>query len=152
MKLILVCVGNLKAGPEKALFDHYKSRITWPFEIREVVNRKEGTAQQVKEWEGDLLMAKIEPDSVIIGLDERGKSVSSTEFAQMLGNWRDDSVRSITFIIGGADGLSDAVRQRCHRLISFGQMTWPHMLVRGMLAEQLYRSQQILIGHPYHRE
>lgn len=152
MKLILLCVGNLKTGPEKALFDHYKSRLTWPLEVREVVCHKTGSAQQLKGWEGELLTQKIDADSVIIGLDEKGKSMSSIEFAQMLGSWRDEGVKSIIFIIGGADGLSEAVRKRCHHILSMGQLTWPHMLVRGMLAEQIYRAQQILIGHPYHRE
>lgn len=151
MKLILLCVGTLKSGPEKALLEQYRARLSWPFEMREVVCRKISTSNQVKDWEGELLLQAIEPDSVVIGLDERGKSPTSPEFAQLLDVHRNDGIKSLTFIIGGADGLSEAVRARCLQLISFGRMTWPHLLVRGMLVEQIYRAQQILIGHPYHR-
>lgn len=151
MKFILLCVGTLKAGPEKDLLDQYCTRLSWPFEMREFSCRKTGTPDQVKSWEGELLLQAIDPDSVVIGMDERGASLSSPEFAKILENYRHEGIKSLTFLIGGADGFSDAVRNRCQRLISFGHMTWPHLLVRGLLVEQLYRAQQILIGHPYHR-
>ncbi len=151
MKLILLCVGTLKAGPEKDLLDQYRTRLSWPFEMREVICRKIGSPDQVKSWEGELLLQAIDPDSVVVGLDERGASLTSPEFAKILENYRDEGTKSLTFLIGGADGFSDAARSRCQRLISFGQMTWPHLLVRGLLVEQIYRAQQILIGHPYHR-
>lgn len=151
MKLILLCVGTLKAGPEKDLLDQYRTRLSWPFEMREVNCRKTGTSDQVKFWEGELLLQAVDPDSVVIGLDERGSSPTSPEFAKILENYRHEGTKSLTFLIGGADGLNDTVRSRCQRLISFGHMTWPHLLVRGMLVEQIYRAQQILIGHPYHR-
>lgn len=151
MKLILLCVGNLKAGPEKALLDQYRIRLSWPFEMREVICRKTGTPDQVKVWEGELLLQAIDSDSVIIGLDERGASPTSLEFAKILESYRHEGTKSLTFLIGGADGLSDTVRNRCQRFVSFGRMTWPHLLVRGLLVEQLYRAQQILSGHPYHR-
>lgn len=152
MKINLVCVGNLKSGPEKALLDQYRARLSWAFEVKEVVCRKAGSAAQIKEWEGDLLLGAIDNDSVVMGLDERGKAITSLEFAKMLDSCRNQGVKSLTFVIGGADGFSNAIRKRCQHLISFGHMTWPHLLVRGMLVEQLYRAQQILIGHPYHRE
>jgi 23S rRNA (pseudouridine1915-N3)-methyltransferase len=151
MKIVLLCIGNLKQGPEKSLLDQYQARLSWPFEIKEVVCRKAGSAAQIREWEGELLLNSFESDSVLIGLDERGKSLSSPDFAKMFDTYRNEGLKSLTFIIGGADGISEAVRKRCQHLISFGSMTWPHMLVRGMLAEQIYRAQQILIGHPYHR-
>jgi len=151
MKLTLLCVGNLKAGPEKALLDQYRTRLSWPLEIREVICRKTGTPDQIKGWEGELLLQAIDPDSIVMGLDERGASFTSPEFAKILENYRHEGTKSMTFLIGGADGLSDPVRNRCQRLISFGRMTWPHLLVRGLLVEQLYRAQQILSGHPYHR-
>lgn len=151
MKLILLCVGTLKGGPEKALLDQYRARLSWPFEMREVVCRKTGLPEQIKAWEGELLLQAIESDSVVIGLDEKGKSPTSPELAQIFETYRNEGIKSLTFIIGGADGLSDAVRARCKLLISFGHMTWPHLLVRGMLVEQIYRAQQIIIGHPYHR-
>lgn len=151
MKFILLCVGTLKAGPEKDLLDQYRTRLSWPFDMREVICRKKGTSYQVKIWEGELLLQAIESDSIVIGLDERGTSLTSPEFAKVLENYRNEGIKSLTFIIGGADGFSDPVRNRCQRLISFGHMTWPHLLVRGMLVEQIYRAQQIRIGHPYHR-
>lgn len=151
MRLVLLCVGALKAGPEKGLLDQYRARLSWPFEMREVVCRKKGLPEQVKAWEGDLLLQTMEPGTVVLGLDERGDCLSSHEFAHLLETWRTQGVKSLTFVVGGAGGLSDAVRKRCHRLISLGRMTWPHLLVRGMLVEQVYRAQQILMGHPYHR-
>lgn len=151
MKLILLCVGSLKAGPEKDLLDQYRTRLSWSFEMREVICRKTGTFDQVKTWEGELLLQAIDPDSIVIGLDERGTSLSSLEFAKILENYRHGGIKSLTFLIGGADGFNDAVRNRCQRLISFGHMTWPHLLVRGLLVEQIYRAQQIFRGHPYHR-
>ncbi|MBM3468881.1 MAG: 23S rRNA (pseudouridine(1915)-N(3))-methyltransferase RlmH [Alphaproteobacteria bacterium] len=151
MKLILLCVGTLKSGPEKDLFDHYCARLSWPLEVKEIVCRKQGSADQIKEWEGTLLCQSLESNSFVIGLDERGKLLTSFEFAQTLEKFKLERVKTLTFVIGGADGLSDSIRSRCHHLVSFGRLTWPHMLVRGMLAEQLYRAQQILNGHPYHR-
>lgn len=151
MKLTLLCVGALKAGLEQDLLEQYRTRLSWPFDMREVICRKGGLPEQIKSWEGDLLLQAIESDTVVIGLDERGTSLTSLEFAKILENYRNEGLKSLTFVIGGADGFNDPVRKRCHRLISFGRMTWPHLLVRGMLVEQLYRAQQILIGHPYHR-
>ena len=151
MKLILLCAGTLKAGPEKDLLDQYRARLSWPFEVWEVVCRKTGTANQVKLWEGELLLQAVDSGSVVVGLDERGASLTSLEFSRMLERYRQEGAKSVTFLIGGADGLSDAVRNRCQHLVSFGAMTWPHLLVRGLLVEQLYRAQQILREHPYHR-
>lgn len=151
MKMTLLCVGTLKSGPEKDLFDQYCSRLSTPLQVKEIICRKAGSPNQIKDWEGELLCQSIEADSMLIGLDERGKSYSSPEFADLIEKYRSEGVKSITFIIGGADGLTDVVRQKCHHLVSFGRMTWPHLMVRGLLAEQLYRAQQILIGHPYHR-
>jgi 23S rRNA (pseudouridine1915-N3)-methyltransferase len=151
MKFILLCVGALKAGPEKDLLEQYRTRLSWPFDMREIICRKKGFLAQIKSWEGDLLLQAIEPDAVVIGLDERGTSLTSLEFAKTLETYGNEGLKSLTFVIGGPDGLSDLVRKRCQKLVSFGRMTWPHLLVRGMLVEQLYRAQQILTGHPYHR-
>ena len=151
MKLILLCVGNLKTGLEKDLSDQYRTRLTWPFEMKEVVCRKSGSSDQIKTWEGELLLQAIEPSSIVVGLDEQGTSLTSLEFAHVLNGYRNEGAKSLTFIIGGADGLSDSIRKRCQRLIALGRMTWPHLLVRGLLMEQIYRAQQILSGHPYHR-
>lgn len=141
----------MKAGPEKDLLEQYRVRLNGHFEIREVICRKTSMSNQIKNLEGELLLQAIDPDSIVIGLDERGTSLTSPEFANVLAHYRNEGVKSLTFLIGGADGLSNAVRDRCQRLLSFGRMTWPHLLVRGLLVEQIYRAQQILSGHPYHR-
>lgn len=151
MKIIILCVGTLKGGPEKNLLEAYRERLSWPLEIKELVCRKAGAPSQIKTWEGELLLQAIEGCSVVIGLDERGQLLTSLEFANVLDTYRNEGQKTVAFVIGGAEGLSDAVRARCQRILSFGRMTWPHMLVRGMLVEQIYRAQQILIGHPYHR-
>lgn len=151
MKFVLLCVGALKASPEKELLSQYQVRLSWPLEIQEIVCRKHGSANQVKDWEGDLLLQALGPGVTAIGLDEGGSSITSVEFAHILKAYQDEGAKSLAFIIGGADGLSEPVKNRCQRLISFGRMTWPHLLARGMLIEQLYRAQQILMGHPYHR-
>ena len=87
-----------------------------------------------------------------MALDERGRQLGSRDFAQKLGAWRDQGVAEIAFVIGGADGLAESLRRRADLTLSLGQMTWPHMLARAMLVEQIYRAQQILAGHPYHRD
>lgn len=101
--------------------------------------------------EGEALLAALPDGGRVVALDERGRSEASEAFATRLGRWRDDGVRTVGFIIGGADGLDDAVRKKADLVLSFGAFTWPHMLVRAMLAEQIYRAQSILAGHPYHR-
>jgi 23S rRNA (pseudouridine1915-N3)-methyltransferase len=87
----------------------------------------------------------------VVALDERGAALSSAAFAERLGTWRDGGIPDLAFLIGGADGLADTVRQRAGLVLSLGLMTWPHLLARGLLLEQIYRAQQILAGHPYHR-
>jgi len=152
MRITVVAVGRLRAGPEKALVEHFVNRITWPIEIREIEQKKSRDGDALKQREAELLLKHCLAGSQIIALDERGKEISSREFAIKLGDWQDNSIRDVSIIIGGADGLHNAVRRRANLTISFGRLTWPHMLARGMLTEQLYRAQQIIAGHPYHRE
>lgn len=152
MKLLLAAVGHLKSGPEKTLCDQYQQRLTWPFAVKEVVCKKSLSGEALKQAEADLLLQVIPVDSAVIALDERGESLTSQQFAKMIAQFQENSTKTLTFTIGGADGLSAKMRDRSSRLISFGQLTWPHMLVRVMLIEQLYRSQQILANHPYHRQ
>jgi 23S rRNA (pseudouridine1915-N3)-methyltransferase len=99
-----------------------------------------------------MLLARVPDRAVVIALDERGTALTSAAFAQKITKWRDSGASGLAFLIGGADGHPDSLRQRADFLLSLGPMTWPHLLVRGMLLEQLYRAQQILAGHPYHRE
>jgi len=154
MRILIVAVGRAKAGPERALFDHYANRIIPPFslDLKEVEEKRALPAPELKRREGELLMAQVPGGATLIALDERGKSMSSMDFSKKLGSWRDDGVRDVVFVVGGANGLDDPVRAKASLVMSFGAATWPHMLVRGMLAEQVYRAQCILSGHPYHRE
>ena len=99
-----------------------------------------------------MLLAAVPADAAVVALDESGQALSSRALAARIGRWRDDGRGCIAFLVGGADGLDDAVCARADLVLSFGKATWPHMLARAMLAEQLYRAQQILAGHPYHRD
>ncbi len=153
MRILIVAVGRARAGPERALFEHYMARVTGPFslELKEVEEKRTLPAAELKRREGDLLLAQVPGGAVIVAMDERGKSMSSAAFAERLGFWRDDGVRDVALLIGGPDGLDRRVRDRAGMVLSFGAATWPHMLVRGMVAEQVYRAGSIVTGHPYHR-
>lgn len=152
MRLLILAVGRLKSGPHAELQAHYAERIAWPLEIREVEERRALPALDRKAREGELLLAALPEASVLVALDERGKSLASAAFAERLARWREAGVKTLAFAIGGADGLAPKVLEQASLTVAFGPMTWPHLLVRGLLLEQLYRAQQILAGHPYHRE
>lgn len=152
MRITVVAVGRIKAGPERSLAEHFEARINWPVNLREVEERKKLPPADLRDREGELLLAACPPGSVIITLDEHGKALTSRAFAKRLGDWRDEGRPDVAFLIGGADGLAKKVLKQSVLSLSFGSMTWPHMLVRGMLFEQIYRAQQILAGHPYHRD
>ncbi len=152
MKISLIAVGRLKAGPEKDLFETYANRITWPFEMIEVVEHRKLSAEQLKQREAALLSTKIPEGAAVIVLDERGRELASRDLAHKIEHWQDNAVRHLVFIIGGADGIDGSLKQRADLTISLGRMTWPHMLVRALVAEQVYRAQCILSGHPYHRD
>lgn len=151
MRVHIVAVGRARRGPEKALFDAYAERIRWPFKLHEVEEKRPLSGAELKAREADLLLGAIPDGAVVVALDERGKALGSEELAARVGQWRDDGRGDLVFVIGGADGLDERVRARADLSLCFGKLTWPHMLVRGMLAEQVYRCQQILAGHPYHR-
>jgi 23S rRNA (pseudouridine1915-N3)-methyltransferase len=151
MRLHIVAVGKLKAGPHAALARHYAERLAWPLALREVEEKRPLPAAELKEREGALLLAAAPPGAVLVALDERGRTLTSAAFAGKIAQWRDGGTSDLAFLIGGADGLAEGVRQKAQLVLSLGAMTWPHLLVRGMLLEQLYRAQQILAGHPYHR-
>ena len=106
---------------------------------------------ELKRLEADLLLAAVPNAAMIVALDERGTTLSSERFAERMGLWRDQGVGDVAFLIGGADGHGEAVGKRADLMLALGPMTWPHLMVRAMIAEQLYRAQQILAGHPYHR-
>lgn len=151
MRLWLAAVGRARPGPARDLYEEYASRLGWPLTLREVEVKKRLSSDELKRQEAELLLAAIPQGATVVALDERGKTMGSALFAEKIGVWRDRGVGDLAFVIGGADGHGDAVRARADLLLAFGPMTWPHMMVRGMVAEQIYRAQQILAGHPYHR-
>jgi 23S rRNA (pseudouridine1915-N3)-methyltransferase len=137
--LHIVARGRIGRGPEAELVDRYLKRIAWPTRISELPDR--GGRMPVRE-----------PGTVIVALDEKGAHLGSMAFAEKLGWWRDDGRREARFLIGAADGFDDALRGEADLLLAFGAATWPHLLARAMLAEQLWRATSILANHPYHRE
>jgi 23S rRNA (pseudouridine1915-N3)-methyltransferase len=151
MRLVIAAVGRAKPGPHLDLQRFYAERIAWKLSLVEVEERRSLTPSERREREGELLLSKVPNGATVVVLDERGAVLASGAFAQRLAKWR-DSGADLAFLIGGADGHGDAVRERADFTLALGPMTWPHLLVRGMLIEQLYRAQQILAGHPYHRE
>lgn len=152
MKTIIAAVGRWRAGdPERALYDTYAGRLRPAPELIEVEEkRRMDTAARVAR-EGELLLARVPAGAVLVALDGTGTALSSEAFADWLGRRRDAGSGAACFAIGGADGLGRAVIARADLVLSLGPMTWPHLLVRALLAEQLYRAETILAGHPYHR-
>jgi len=151
MRLMVLAVGRLKPGALKALGQDYAARIAGPLVIREVEERRKLPPAEMRQREGALLLAALPRDALAVALDSRGTALTSEAFAARLAAWRDNGRADVAFLIGGAEGLSDLVRARADFTLSLGPMTWPHFLARGMLLEQIYRAQQILAGHPYHR-
>ncbi|MFC3175127.1 23S rRNA (pseudouridine(1915)-N(3))-methyltransferase RlmH [Novosphingobium bradum] len=139
MRLHLIVRGKIGRSPESELVERYMKRIAWLVKVTELPDV------------GGIIPAPLTPSRDVL-LDERGRQLTSAEFAALLGRWRDDGVREARFLIGAADGHGDAMRGSADLLIAFGAMTWPHMLARAMLAEQLWRATSILAGHPYHRQ
>jgi 23S rRNA (pseudouridine1915-N3)-methyltransferase len=151
LKLTIACIGRAGRGPERDLYEHYAGRIRWPLTLRELEEKKKLPPAELIRREGELLLAALPDNSVPVALDRRGKVLDSEAFAKRLERWRDDGVADLAFLIGGADGHGEALMQKASLILSFGAMTWPHLLARAMLAEQIYRAQQLLAGHPYHR-
>lgn len=139
MLLHIVARGKIGRSPEAELVDRYLNRIQWPTKVTELPDR-------------GGKMPERPPNSVTVVMDERGNSLSSIKFARKLETWRDGGKREARFLIGAADGHDEEARGGADLLLSFGVATWPHLLVRAMLAEQLFRATSILANHPYHRE
>nr|WP_277924044.1 23S rRNA (pseudouridine(1915)-N(3))-methyltransferase RlmH [Sphingomonas hankookensis] len=137
--LHIVARGRIGRSPEGELIDRYFKRIGWPTKITELPDI------------GGKVPA-VDPGTRIVMLDEKGRDLPSMAFATQLGRWRDDGVRETRFLLGAADGFDDAQREQADLLLAFGRATWPHLMARAMLAEQLWRATSILAGHPYHRE
>ena len=159
MRVQICAVGRLRAGPEKQLLDDYLSRLEavgraigiTSAPVIEVEEKRRLDVAALKTREGELLRAATAKGATIVALDERGRAEPSEAFAKRLGHWRDAGVGDIAFLIGGAGGLAPEIRESAAHTLAFGPATWPHMLARVMLAEQLYRAVTILSGHPYHR-
>lgn len=152
LRITVAAVGRLRRSPEHDLVETYRQRLLWPVTIREVEERGALPAAERQRREASRLLDAVPDGAVLIALDERGKTPTSTAFAERLRHWLETGRRDLAFLIGGADGLDRSVTEKADLTLGLGPMTWPHMLVRVMLLEQLYRAQQILAGHPYHRE
>jgi 23S rRNA (pseudouridine1915-N3)-methyltransferase len=139
MLLHIIARGKIARSPEAELTERYLKRIPWPTKVTELPDRG-----------GQLPEAAA--NAITVVLDERGKTLSSMEFAKRLEGWRDTGRREARFLIGAADGHDEPLREQANLLLSFGPATWPHLMVRAMLAEQLFRATSILANHPYHRE
>ncbi|MFN3233167.1 MAG: 23S rRNA (pseudouridine(1915)-N(3))-methyltransferase RlmH [Alphaproteobacteria bacterium] len=151
MNLTIIAVGRAKSGPERVLFQEYQRRLPWRLDLVEVEERRKLDSQALRRRESELLLAKVPDGAFMAALDERGTSLDSLAFSRKLKSWAAAGGGRVALLIGGADGHGDAVRDQANALLSLGEMTWPHMLVRAMLAEQLYRAWSIANRHPYHR-
>ncbi|MEQ8665642.1 MAG: 23S rRNA (pseudouridine(1915)-N(3))-methyltransferase RlmH [Rhodospirillales bacterium] len=152
MRLQIRAVGRMKPGPEQELLDLYRKRLSWQLDILEIDDRKSaGSTPERIAREGAQLQADLPPGAVVVALDERGRELDSREFSRTLTAWRDNARLPIVFMIGGADGLERELVNKADLTLCFGRMTWPHMMVRAMLVEQIFRAQSIQQGHPYHR-
>jgi 23S rRNA (pseudouridine1915-N3)-methyltransferase len=159
MQLAVHAVGRMKAGPEQELAARYFDRFARSgpsvgLEFSGIAEIAEGRSQAIDERrrdEAERLRAGMAKGAAVVLLDERGKNLSSQDFASRIARLRDAGRKSLAFVIGGPDGLDQSLRGEAELLVCFGQLTWPHQLVRVMLAEQLYRAVTILSGHPYHR-
>ncbi|MCQ2914519.1 MAG: 23S rRNA (pseudouridine(1915)-N(3))-methyltransferase RlmH [Alphaproteobacteria bacterium] len=151
MQIMICAIGKIKPGPETALIDKYVKQTKWPVVIKEFEDKKAGTDDEHKKREGEMLLSAIPSGAKIVALDERGKIMSSPDFAKIMGKWESEGVSTVAFLIGGAFGHNDETRKKANMLLAFGQMTWPHFLARAMLTEQIYRAKSILDGHPYHK-
>lgn len=159
MRIAIAAVGRMKQGPERELVGRYLDRAVASgkplaltgFDIIELSESRASSSPARKADEAKALRAAL-PEGVVVALDERGKTIGSEAFARQIARWRDDGRPAVSFVIGGADGLEPDFVRAADLTLSFSPLTWPHQLVRIMLAEQLYRVATILSGHPYHRD
>lgn len=145
----ILAIGRLKPGPEAALFEHYNARLRPPLAVTELPEAR-GSAAEVRRREGAALLAALPDGALLVAMDLGGEAPGSEVLAQLAERW-EGTGRPLVFMIGGAEGLDLAVLARADHRLSLGPLTWPHFLVRGLLAEQWYRVQSIRSGHPYHR-
>ena len=148
----MLAVGRLRRGPLYDLQTDYAKRLVPPAAVIEVEEKRKLPPAELKAREAELLLAARPAGAMLVALDRSGQPWSSRDLADRLATWRDRGVPAVAFAIGGAEGFGKAVLDAADATLSLGAMTWPHLLVRTMLLEQLYRAQQILAGHPYHRD
>jgi 23S rRNA (pseudouridine1915-N3)-methyltransferase len=159
MQMTIAAIGRMKAGPERDLAERYLDRVNkaggrlaLSLSVRELPESRAGSADTRKDQEAAALVDALPPGAVLVALDETGRNLDSRAFAQHIARWRDDGVSDLVFAIGGADGLGPSLLDKATLRLALGAMTWPHQMVRLMLAEQVYRAVTILSGHPYHRD
>ncbi len=156
MHMTLIAVGRSKSGPLREIYDHCAGRLghgpLGALALKEVEEHRPLSPEKLKRREAELLLGAAPAGARLVALDEAGKAMTSVALAGLLGRWRDAGVQDLAFLVGGAEGLDGSVRDAAALTLSLGAMTWPHVLTRALLAEQLYRAQSILSGHPYHRE
>jgi 23S rRNA (pseudouridine1915-N3)-methyltransferase len=146
----ILAVGRLKPGPERALFEQHAARLRPPPVVTEIAEGQGANAAEIRRREAAALLAALPQAAFAVALDLGGEAPSSEALAALLARW-EDTARPLAFLIGGAEGLDPAVLSRADHRLSLGKLTWPHFLVRGLLAEQLFRAQAIRTNHPYHR-
>ena len=151
MRTTIAAIGREPAGPIRDLFEDYRRRSVWPIRLVEIALRRQLPPEPRLAEEAERLLHALPAGALVVALDEHGRQLDSLAFARQLGRWRDRGESDLAFLIGGPDGLAASVLDRATAVVALGPMTWPHRLVRVMLAEQLYRAQSILAGHPYHR-
>ena len=145
LRVEIIAPGKFRRDNFHALWEEYAKRMQWKLTLHEIDAKK--TADEHKK-----IIEKLNPRAFLFVMDERGKSITSTDFSARISKLANEGQTDIQFVIGGADGLNDEIRKRAGFVMSFGAQTWPHMMVRVMLIEQIYRAQQISLGHPYHRD
>ena len=150
--MTIAAIGRDRTGPARDLFEDYCRRCPWPIRLHEIAPRAGAPLERRLAEEAERLWSAIPGNAVVVVLDEHGRGLSSRAFAAKIGGWQRQGRSDVAFLIGGADGLDPAVSARADLVLGLGRMTWPHRLVRVLLAEQLYRAATILAGHPYHRD
>jgi 23S rRNA (pseudouridine1915-N3)-methyltransferase len=151
VRVLVLAVGRSRDAEIAALVARWAGRCPWPVELKEIATSRAQDPSRRRAEEARRLLAAATGDAAVVALDPTGADLTSEGFARQLGTWRDTGRRLALFLIGGPDGHGAVVLERADLVLALGRMTWPHELVRAMLAEQLYRAATILAGHPYHR-
>jgi 23S rRNA (pseudouridine1915-N3)-methyltransferase len=151
VRVTIAAVGRDRSGPARELFEDYRKHAAWPIHLVELAPKSGLPVERRRADEALRLLQSVPPGALAVALDEHGRQLDSMAFARRLGEWQDQGRAEIAFLIGGPDGLAPSVLEQAAVVLALGAMTWPHRLVRVLLAEQLYRAGAILAGHPYHR-